>query len=68
MRVFECNLGRCNSDLIKQIYTVIGHILLFCAKKYGTEWMGGWVDGWNLEPGLGLLTAIKNLTLGEILK
>ena len=28
----------------------------FCAKKYGT----GWVGGWMVEPGYGLLTTIKN--------
>ena len=43
----------------KYIYTVIEHALLFRAKKYDT----GWVAGWMLELGEGLLTAIKKLIL-----
>ena len=29
----------------EQNYTVNCQSLLFCAKKYGPEWMDGWVDG-----------------------
>ena len=29
-----------------RIYTANQHMLIFCAKKYGTGWVGGWEDGW----------------------
>ena len=37
----------------------------FLHKKVG-HWIDGWVDGWMLEPGKGLLTAIKKWGLSDM--
>ena len=30
----------------EDIYTANWHMLIFCAKKSGAGWVGGWMDGW----------------------
>ena len=45
----------CKHEEQIQIHTVNWQSLLFRAKKYGTGWVGGWVDGragrWVVKPG-----------------
>ena len=54
----SCNLHKIGANIYSKL-----PVAPFCAKKYGLGWVGGWmdgwVDGWMVEPGQGLLTAIK---------